>query len=88
MEAKYCQSCGMPMGDTDEMYGTNQDKTKSEDYCTYCYMDGKFTSEMTMDEMIEVCVPPYVAANPGMSEEEARKMMKEFFPKLKRWKAA
>ena len=23
MEEKYCQSCGMPMGNTGEFYGTN-----------------------------------------------------------------
>ncbi|HEY8465153.1 MAG TPA: zinc ribbon domain-containing protein [Bacillota bacterium] len=28
------------------------------------------------------------AANSGMSEDEARKLMREFFPKLKRWKKA
>lgn len=28
MAEKYCQSCAMPMGDTDEMYGTNSDGTK------------------------------------------------------------
>jgi hypothetical protein len=88
MEQKYCQSCGMPMGDADEMYGTNQDGTKNEDYCIYCYADGKFTSEMTMDEMIEGCIQYYIQDKPGATEEEARKMMKEFFPKLKRWQVA
>ncbi len=27
-----------------------------------------------------------IAANPGMSEEEAEKIMLEWFPTLKRWK--
>lgn len=85
MVEKYCQSCGMPMGDTDDLYGTNADGSKSEDYCKYCYMDGAFTADISMEEMIEVCVPHMVAANAGMSEDEARKIMKEFFPKLKRW---
>lgn len=86
MEEKYCQCCAMPMGDANELNGTNSDGTKNEDYCKYCYMDGAFTSDITMEEMIEVCVPHMVSANPGMSEDEARKMMKEFFPVLKRWK--
>jgi len=76
----------MPMGDTDELYGTNSDGSKSEDYCKYCYMEGKFTSDISMEEMIEFCVPHMVAANCGMSEDEARKIMKEFFPTLKRWR--
>ncbi|ARE89036.1 Putative zinc ribbon domain protein [Clostridium formicaceticum] len=52
MEEKYCQSCAMPMGDTDEMNGTNSDGTKNEDYCKYYYMDGAFTSDISMEEMI------------------------------------
>ena len=31
MEQRYCQSCGMPMGATDELYGTEQDGSKSAD---------------------------------------------------------
>ncbi|HEY8500964.1 MAG TPA: zinc ribbon domain-containing protein [Clostridia bacterium] len=85
MVEKYCQSCAMPMGDTDEMYGTNSDGTKNDDYCKYCYMEGKFTTDISMEEMIEVCVPHMVSANSGMSEDQARKMMREYFPKLKRW---
>lgn len=85
MEEKYCQSCGMPMGKTDEMYGTEADGSKSGDYCSYCYQNGAFTAECTMDEMIEACVPPMTEANSGMSAEEARSMMRQCFPKLKRW---
>ena len=40
MEQKFCQSCGMPL--TEEILGTNADGTKNEDYCIYCYKDGKF----------------------------------------------
>ena len=86
MEATYCQSCGMPMGATNEMYGTNASGGKSEDYCKCCYESGVFTSNVTMDEMIEICVPHMTSLNPGMSEDEARKMMRGFFPMLKRWK--
>ena len=86
MEEKYCQSCGMLMGDTDELYGTNEDGSRNEDYCKYCYHDGAFAMDCTMEEMIEGCVPMMTGANSGMSEEEARNMMKQFFPELKRWK--
>ncbi|GHV56407.1 transcriptional regulator [Synergistales bacterium] len=87
MEEKYCQSCAMPMGATDEMYGTNADVSKNADYCKYCYENGAFTREITMDGMIEFCVPHMASANSGMSEDEARNMMREFFPTLKRWAA-
>ena len=81
-DMKFCQSCAMPM--TDEDYGTEKDGSKSEEYCKYCYQNGEFTSDITMEEMIDFCVPKTAEAT-GMSEEEARKMSEEMFPKLKRW---
>lgn len=80
---KFCQSCAMPM--TEELCGTNADGGKSRDYCCYCYKDGKFTSECTMDEMIDFCAGPMADNNPGMTKEQAAEQMKKFFPALKRW---
>lgn len=88
MEEIYCQSCGMPMGETDELYGTEQDKSKNADYCKYCYEKGAFTSDVTMEDEIEICVPILVEEKVCASAEEARTMMREFFPTLKRWKQA
>ena len=82
---KFCQSCSMPLsGETP--IGTNADGSKNDDYCEYCYKDGKFTSEMTMEQMIDFCAP-YMAQN-GMTEEAARAQMTAFFPQLKRWAKA
>ena len=53
MEQKFCQSCGMPLNP--EVLGTEKDGSKNEVYCTYCYADGHFTVECTMDEMINQC---------------------------------
>ncbi|NBH70451.1 transcriptional regulator [Clostridiaceae bacterium] len=83
---KFCQCCGMPMGDNDGLNGTNADGSKNGDYCKYCFENGEFTFHGTMEEMIEICIPHMVAANPGLKEEEARKAMLEWFPTLKRWK--
>ena len=85
MDEKFCQSCGMPMNMPDAEYGANADGSKNEDYCNYCFENGKFTTDCTMDEMIEVCVPHIVTAA-GMSEDAARGMMREFLPTLKRWR--
>ena len=84
MGEKHCQSCGMPMGATNEMYGTNADGSKNGDYCKHCFESGAFTTDSTMEEMIEICVPHVVSAT-GMSEDQARNMMREFLPTLKRW---
>lgn len=82
MEQKFCQSCAMPM-EGEAVHGTNADGTKNEDYCTYCYQGGAFTGEMTMQEMIDFCVPHMVEG--GHTENEARAMMDQVFPQLKRW---
>jgi hypothetical protein len=79
----YCQSCGMPM--TDELYGNNKDGSKSEDYCKYCYEDGEFTQDFTMEEMIEFCIPLTVE-NTDMDEQSVTVMLNKFIPQLKRWK--
>ncbi|MCL1941497.1 MAG: zinc ribbon domain-containing protein [Synergistaceae bacterium] len=86
MEGNFCQSCGMPMGAADDMYGTNSDGSRERDYCKYCYDNGAFTSNSTMEEMIDICVPHMLSAHPDMSGDDARKMMLGFFPTLKRWK--
>ena len=90
MEEKYCQSCGMPLsGDSDR--GTNADGTSSTEYCCYCYENGRFTRDCTMDEMIETCAQFVDEFNKDSEEqltrEEAVRRMKLFFPQLKRWQA-
>ena len=85
---KFCQSCGMPL--TDEVLGTNADGSKNEEYCIYCYKDGKFTQDCTMDEMIEHCAQFVGEFNEGsgrqLTREEAIGQMKMYFPHLKRWR--
>ena len=85
MEMKFCQSCGMPL--SDEVFGTEANGAKNEEYCIYCYKDGEFTADCSMDEMIEFCVKPMQDAHPEMSREEIVEGMRKFFPTLKRWQA-
>lgn len=81
---RFCQSCGMPLA-AEEMYGTEDGGGKSGEYCLYCMKDGRFTAYMTMDEMIEFCIPHMEAAHPEMSAAGAREMMQKVLPGLKRW---
>lgn len=87
-DVKYCESCGMPL-DSNEVLGTNKDSSKNEEYCVYCYKDGSFTFDCTMDEMIEESVKHMrdsgILKEQNKTEEEARAFMHSFFPKLKRW---
>lgn len=87
MEQIYCQSCGMPI--TEEFLSKNADGSENNTYCKYCYNDGAFTSDVTMDEMIENCLN-YLDefnkdSNKKLTKDEARAQMKEYFPKLQRW---
>lgn len=82
MNNKICQSCSMPLND-EKLFGNNQDGSKNEDYCLYCFKDGKFTSDETIEGMIEICVPHMVKQ--GFEESKAREMLNGVLPSLKRW---
>lgn len=82
MNSNLCQSCGMPLND-EKLMGDNGDGTKNQDYCTYCFKDGDFTGDATMEEMIEICVPHMIKQ--GFDGKKAREMMNNLFPNLKRW---
>lgn len=84
MQEKYCQSCAMPMSPED--YSTNADGSENQSYCKYCYENGAFTSDDTMEEMIEACIPHMVPPNGSMTPEMARKILEESLPQLERWK--
>ncbi len=85
----FCQSCGMPMQST-EQFGTNQDGSASQDYCCYCYKEGAFVQDCTMEGMIEHCAQFLDefngACDTQYTKEEAIAEMKKHFPTLKRWK--
>lgn len=87
-QIQFCQSCGMPLA-SDEAKGSNADGSKSEDYCAFCYQNGAFTQDMTMDEMIEINIK-YIDewnkdAGTSLTPDEAREQLREFMPRLKRW---
>jgi hypothetical protein len=78
-----CQSCGMPLSKDPEKGGTEADRSKSLEYCSYCYKDGKFWQpDMTKEEMIAFC-------ETKMKEMKMPTFMKSMYLrsilKLKRW---
>jgi hypothetical protein len=79
-----CQSCGMPMH-ADADFGTSSDGSRSVDYCKYCFVDGRFTEPaITMQAMVDKCAE-VLAHQGGMSGPQARALMAETIPRLKRW---
>ena len=89
MESTFCQSCGMPL--TDGCKGTNADGSRNEDYCSYCYAQGRFTNDFTMSQMIEFCArftdQVNEAAGWNLTPEQYKAQMRGYFPQLKRWAA-
>ena len=83
MEQHTCQSCGMPIN-SEENFGINIDGTKNEDYCHYCFRDGKFTDEgISMHDKIKKNIK--MAVKRGISEEQAKETANRVIPNLKRW---
>ncbi len=86
-EMKFCQSCGMPL--SDEVLGTNADGSKSTDYCIYCYKDGAFTGDFTMEQMVDYCSTFVDQYNKNTGQNltccEYKEVLRKFFPSLKRW---
>ena len=87
--SRICQSCGMNM-DKIEDFGTNADRTPNDDYCVYCFKDGVFTNNFTIEEMVENNLKYVVEYNrengTQYDEESARKDLTEFLHMLKRWR--
>ena len=83
---RFCQSCGIPIQESEGLFGTNADGSKMKTIASIALKTG-FTADITMNEMIEFCVPHMVKNNKDMTEEKTRQMMQEYFPKLKRWKS-
>ena len=86
---QFCQSCGMPLTRIEDC-GSNADGSTNFDYCQYCFKDGKFLQNCSMDEMIEHCAQFIDEVNKQMpkpmTKEEYKQMMRNFFPMLKRWR--
>ena len=76
-----CQCCGMPLDA--EIIARNADGTPNENYCKWCYANGKFTYS-DMETLIDVCVKHMKSDD--FSEEQAREYMKQLLPTLDYWK--
>jgi len=80
---KFCQSCGMPLSN-EQLLGSEAGGQKSQDYCLYCYEKGVFKQpDISLEEMIAICIP--FMQEHGMEEKQARTLLEQNLPRLKRW---
>ncbi|WP_029905934.1 GyrI-like domain-containing protein [Prevotella sp. 10(H)] len=89
MDKRYCQSCGMPLNNPDWL-GTNNDSSKSDEYCYYCLKDGEYIVDVSMDEMIDIWIKYSDEFNnyakSELSKKEIGELLRKRLPKLKRWR--
>jgi hypothetical protein len=79
----FCQSCAMPM-EKPEDFGTNADRSQNNEYCCYCYKNGKFTEpDITKEQMIEKVAG--IMKQMQMPDSQIGQV-KTFIPMLKRWR--
>ncbi len=77
-----CQCCGMPLEDDGTM-SRETDGSINEEYCKWCYADGKYTYS-DMDSLIDFCAGHMASEN--WPEAQVRAYMAELLPKLDHWK--
>ena len=71
-EVYVCQSCGMPLKHDPKHGGTEANGSLTTKYCSYCYVDGKFTVPEidTAEKMQDFCI---------------NKLKEQGFPKFVAW---
>lgn len=79
-----CQSCGMPLSSPADL-GTNADGSKNTEFCRYCFQNGAFSKNETLQEMVESCIPFALQAGQYNDPESARRGLTEELKNLKRW---
>ncbi|MCM1500563.1 MAG: helix-turn-helix domain-containing protein [Clostridium sp.] len=75
-----CQCCGMPLDDSSISKET--DGTFNEEYCKWCYSDGKF-AYASLEELI--CFLEQHMANENRTPEQVRTYLEASLPKLNHW---
>jgi hypothetical protein len=82
---KNCQSCGMPLKKDERGGGTNADGSKSDKYCSHCYVMGEF-----QNPEIDTAEKMQAFAKGKLKEMGFPGFIAGFFvkgvPKLERWR--
>lgn len=78
-----CQCCGMPLDDS--ALSREPDGTFNEEYCKWCYADGKF-AYTSLEELTDFLVGHM--SNENWPPEQARAYFEAQLPKLSHWQQA
>ena len=78
-----CQCCGMPLED-DAIISRDSDGSLNEDYCKWCYANGKFAYQ-SKESLLDYLVANM--PNPDNADEETRRNQFDLYlSQLKHWK--
>ncbi|MDO4306860.1 MAG: zinc ribbon domain-containing protein [Eubacteriales bacterium] len=78
-----CQCCGMPLNE-DSLISKEKDGSYNEDYCKWCYADGKFvyqSKESLLDYLVSHMPNP-----DNQKDEDRRTQFDGYLSQLKHWK--
>ena len=78
-----CQCCGMPLNE-DDMVSRESDGSFNEDYCKWCYVDGKFVYS-SKDGLIDFLIA-HMPNPENLPEAERRTQYDQYLSQLKHWK--
>ena len=78
-----CQCCGMPLSE-DGVISREPDGSFNEDYCKWCYADGRFAYE-SKDALLDFLIA-HMPDPDGLPEGERRALYDAHLSRLKRWK--
>lgn len=76
-----CQCCGMPLEDSS--ISKEPDGSFNEEYCKWCYADGKFVYT-SLSELVDFLVGHMT--NENWTPEQARAYFEAQLPKLNHWR--
>ena len=76
-----CQCCGMPL--EDEITSREPDGSFNEEYCKWCYADGKF-AYTDLETLVDFCTEHM--SNEKWPKDQARAYFEEVLPKLGYWR--
>ena len=77
-----CQCCGMPLSE-DGMISREQDGSFNEDYCKWCYTDGRFAYE-SIDSLLEFLIG-HMPNPENLSDTQRREQYSSYLSQLKHW---
>ena len=78
----WCQCCGMPLSE-DGLISREPDGSFNEDYCRWCYADGRFAYERKEDLIAFLLA--HMPDPEGRPEEERRQALDRLLSGLKHW---